>query len=795
MRRRLIRIVGYAALAVLACAAIVAWLALASLPKVDGEIRLAGLQGPVQVVRDRYAVPHIRAGSAHDAWFALGFVHAQDRLWQMEFARRAGQGRLAEVLGASGLQIDRFMRTLGLAKRAAEDVRVLAPETIAVLDAYAAGFNAFLAKNRAPLPPEFLILRHRPEPWRPEDSVLFLKLLGMDLARNWREEILRARLLKELGPERTDDLWPPTSPDTPTTLAARGLDGPFLDQLGDLFPAEERGQAGSNGWVVDGRHSGTGKPLLANDPHLALTTPGPWYLAALEAPGLAVVGATTPGAPFVILGHNRDIAWGFTNTGADTQDLFVEQIDPADPAKYLTPEGSEPFAARQEVIRVRDAPDETITVRETRHGPVLSDIVQTSDIAGDGTVLALAWTQLAPGDRTADVGPRLARADSFEAMRAAFEPFAVSEQNVFYADREGRIGLFSPGRVPVRKRGDGTLPVPGWTGDYDWTGVIPYAELPVTTDPTDGVLFNANNRLVGPDYPYLITADWDPDLRARRLRDVLGRDGPFSLDDFQALQLDHHSTLADDFLPYLLRVAPSGTRQADALAALTRWDRVMDPARPEPLIFTAWYAALGRAIYADELGPLYTAYRGTRAAFLRRVLTLAPQWCDDVGTAAVESCDDRIASAFATAWKELEIQQGPNWRRWRLDGAQRALLEHRPFGHVPWLAWLFDRTFPIGGDSSTLNVAAGSVSNGVSRFQITHGPSYRALFDLADLDNSRFVTLTGQVGHPLSPHNGDATGMWRQGSYMALSQHIPEYPSGGVDVLRLVPAGPPNPEL
>ncbi len=351
------------------------WWLLRSLPQIDGQITVAGIEAPVTIVRDAQAVPHIEAESLLDATFALGFVHAQDRLWQMEFRRRVGAGRLAEIVGEAALPVDRFMRLLGLYRLAEASLAYLDPETVAWLEAYARGVNAYLATRKGPLPPEFLLLGHAEiEPWRPADSLVWLRLMALDLGRNWRDELLRARLASRLNEEQIADIWAADDADAPITTAmlARELD---LDALAAALPPAAPPGQGSNAWVINGARSDSGAPLLANDPHLRLRAPGVWYLAHLRTPELELIGATMPGVPGVILGHNGTIAWGFTNTGPDTQDLFIERLDPGYPHRYLTPEGPKPFAVREEVIQVTGAAPVRLRIRTTRHGPVISDLL------------------------------------------------------------------------------------------------------------------------------------------------------------------------------------------------------------------------------------------------------------------------------------------------------------------------------------------------------------------------------------------------------------------------------------
>jgi penicillin amidase len=758
-----------------------------SLPQIDGEIMVAGLEAPVTVVRDRWAIPHIEAESLRDATFALGFVHAQDRLFQMEFRRRLGAGRLAEVVGEAALPTDRFMRTLGLYRRAEASLAYLEPDTIAWFEAYASGVNAFLESRTGPLPPEFLILGHTElEPWRPADSLVWLRLMALDLGVNYRDELLRVRLARRLSDEQIADIWPDYPADAPTTLVevARAL--PW-DQLAAALPPAPPGGIGSNAWVVAGNRTTTGAPLLANDPHLGLQAPGVWYLAHLRAPEIELVGATLAGVPGIVLGHNGAIAWGFTNTGADVQDLFVERLDPDDPARYLVPGGTAPFETREEIIRIKGAPALTLTIRETRHGPVISDLMADAGrLVPGGGVAALAWTALAEDDRAAQALLGIARARDWpqfvEALRAVGAPI----QNVHYADTSGRIGFIAPGRVPIRKNGDGRWPVPGWTGAYDWDGWVPSEALPRALDPQDGVLFNANNRVVPEGYPYLLTADWEAPYRARRLARLLDRGG-FQPQDFAAIQADQLSLLARDLLPIMLSAEPSGPGAADAMAALDAWDRVMRSDAAEPLLFAAWYRELSRLVYADELGDLFDSFWGVRPQFMSRILTDRQIWCDDIRTDPVETCAERAASALNAALLDLAGRRGDAPDAWRWGDAHRARMAHPIFEDLPVLDQLFDIEVASGGDSVTVNVGHFSPRNEARPFANTHAATYRAIYDLADLDRSRFVAATGQSGNPLSRHYRDLTALWVAGQAIPIDRIPGTFRQGAIGVAHLLP--------
>jgi penicillin G amidase len=791
--RRLLRWLGwtFAGLLLLVAAGLgggYLWLR-GSLPQVDGEIAMAGLGAPVTIVRDAWAIPHIEANDFLDATFALGFAHAQDRLWQMEFQRRLGAGRLAEILGPAALPSDRFMRTLGLQRQAQASLAHLAPDTRAWLEAYAAGVNAFLDSRTGPLPPEFLILGHADlAPWRPADSLVWLRVMALDLATNYRDELARARLAGRLSEEQIADIWPTYPTSAPITLVELAPALPW-DELAAVLPPGAPGGVGSNAWVVDPGRSTTGGALLANDPHLGLQAPGVWYLAHLETPELALVGATLPGLPAMVLGHNGRLAWGFTNTGADTQDLFIERIDPEDPSRYVTPDGPAPFALRKELIEVAGGAPVALTVRTTRHGPVISDLLPDAAATfGADRVVALAWSALAEDDLAVQALLGVGRARNWQEFVAALRDVGGPMQNIHYADAAGHIGFIAPGRVPIRKSGDGRWPVPGWTGEYDWAGWVPFDALPRALDPPDGVLFNANNRVVPPDYPYLLTADWEAPYRARRLAELLQRNR-FGPTEFEAMQADQRSLLAQDLLPIMLKADPGRPAAAAAMARLRAWDRVMRPDAAEPLIFAAWYRELSRLIYADELGDLFDGFWRVRPQFMDRILTRRQIWCDDVSTAPVETCTELAAAALDAALRDLARRFGDDPDDWRWGDAHAARMSHLIFADQPALDLLFNIEVATGGDSVT--VAVGHFNPGDERrpFASTHAATFRAIYDLADLAGSRFILATGQSGNPLSRHYRDLTELWAAGRAVPIRRDATDNRQAAIGALRLQPGG------
>jgi penicillin amidase len=755
-------------LCLLTVAGVAGWLWLrTSLPTTGGTVALDGARAAVEILRDKNGVPHIFAANAEDAYLALGYVHAQDRLWQMEMMRRLGAGRLSEVVGAATLGLDRYSRTFGLYRLAEAQVERLQPTERALLDAYARGVNAYLDTRTGALPPEFVLLRHAPEPWRPADSLVWAKIMAMQLSRNWQTELLRWRMSKRLTQEQIRELWPEDDRGAPITLTDRVRAASLpLDGLARAIPGAFTSADASNAWVVDGARSATGKPVLANDPHLGLGAPILWYLAHVEAPGVSLTGATVPGVPLLILGHNSRIAWGMTTTGGDIEDLYLEDLDPADPGRYRTPDGPKPFRVRTEEIRVKGGEPVVLEVRETRHGPVITDLVRET---GNPTqVIALASTALRPEDDTARALFGINRAGDWSSFVEAAKHFDSPLQNLFYGDTAGDIGLIAPARLPVRRRGNGLVPVPGADDAHAWTGFVPFDALPKTRNPPSGRIVNANNRLVGPQYPYDITQDWDTSWRAIRIEEMLAAGGRHGVEDAAALQMDTLSTAARALVPLLLAAGPGSPRAAAAMKLMRTWDYRMRRDRPEPLIYAAWLRHLMQAIAADELGPLYDDYGRSRPGFVVAVLTRNRHWCDDVTTPDKEDCNARIALALDRALDDIAQRQGEDIARWRWGDAHRAALVNRVLTHVPLAGRFADLDVATDGGNDTVNRGL-MAESGANPFAHAHGAGFRAVYDLADLARSRFVLATGQSGNPLSPHYGDMVERWRDGGHVTIA--------------------------
>jgi penicillin G amidase len=770
-----------------------------SLPLVDGKIDLPGMQSGAQIVRDRFGVPHIFADTVADAHFSLGYAHAQDRLWQMEMNRRIAAGRLAEILGESALDTDKFLRTLGIRRYAEATQKNLDQETTNALNAYAAGVNAFIKTNTRPLPPEFLVLGVKPEPWAPADSIGWIKMMAWDLGGNWRNELLRMQLTQKLSPPQIAEFIPPYPGDAPMLIP--DLSRLYADlqneaiRLAASAPANLPEGAGSNNWVVNGTKSVTGKPLLANDPHLSLSAPAIWYFAHLSAPGLNVIGATLPGVPNVVLGRNDRIAWGFTNTNPDVQDLFVEKIDVANPAQYISPTGPLAFKIINEIIKVKNKPDVNLPVRISRHGPIVSDVSAPIGAATPkGYVIAFQWTALRNDDLSVQSGVKMNRANNWAEFLQAARDFHSPQQNMVYADIDGNIGFVAPGRIPVRKAANlikGYAPSPGWDALYDWENFIPFEQLPQQYNPASGQVVTANHKITPPGYKYHLTNEWFAPYRADRINTLLTEKVPYSISSFINMQADVKSLMVADFKPLFDAITPDASSR-EAYELVKKWDGEMRANESAPLIFSAWYRELTRLVYADELGDgLFKSAWDQRAVFLHSILKNSggqARWCDNIISEKIEDCSQIMAQALRLAVEELNQRYTPNIKYWRWGDAHAALSEHRPFSKQAMLAKIFDISVPSSGDSYSVNVGRHNINNDAQPFANRHAASLRAIYDLSDLNQSVYMHSTGQSGNRLSPHYADFARKWAEMDYIPMTTNRSQIENGAKGRLTLAPA-------
>ncbi|MBI5920244.1 MAG: penicillin acylase family protein [Betaproteobacteria bacterium] len=773
-----------------------------SLPQISGTLFVPGLQSSTEIQRDRHGIPHIYAQTLRDANFALGFAHAQDRLWQMEMNRRISAGRLAELFGPVSLDTDRFLRTLGIRRVSLATWDKLDADTRSIFEAYADGVNAFLAINDKPLPPEFVLLGHRPEAWTAIDSVAWIKMMAWDLNSSWRPELLRMQLAGRLSTRQIQEFLPPYPGDAAPALPDLGaLYANFAaaaTRIAAAAPAQPPEGIGSNNWVVAGSRSTNGKPLLANDPHLGLTAPAVWYFAHLDTPTERVIGATLPGVPMVVLGRNDRIAWGFTNTAPDVQDLFIERLDPDDAALYDTPEGKRRFVTINERIKVKGQPDTLLAVRISRHGPIISDaFAEAARTTPKGYALAFAWTTLREDDLSVQALVRLGRARNWDEFIGAMRDFHSPQQNIVYADVAGNIGYIAPGRVPLRRADNdlnGLAPAPGWLAQYDWQGFIPFDELPRQFNPASGTIATANEKITPPGYKHWITSQWEPPFRAMRIAELLAARPRHDLASFAAMQADIRSLYVREALPLLL-AAPLGSAAAQRAAALLLdWDGSMAKELVQPLLVSAWLRELTRLVYADELGELFAANWAERPLFMLNVLRDHEgqgRWCDDIGTPQRESCAEMIAHALDLALADLGRRFGADMNQWRWGDAHVAVSEHRPFSQQALLAPWFELHQRVAGDTWTLAVGRTAPNHQTQPYATRHAASLRGIYDLADPDRSRYMHSSGQSGNPFSSLYGNFNAPWAAVEYLPMSMNPADIAPHQLGALRLLPRAAP----
>ncbi len=795
----LIQLVGVMVLAL--CGVVLgAWLYLRrSLPKLSGRLAVEGLDAPIEILRDVDAVPHIYAGSERDALFGLGYVHAQERLGQMEFQRRLGSGTLAALVGRRVLPFDRFFRTLGLRAAAASAFAALDAPTRAQVEAYVAGINAFIAGcSRSRLPPEFTLLRARPAAWSGDDVLVCAKLMAWNLGGTYALDLLRADLIARLGAERASRLMPDTCGDPAHGGAEqRSTPDPRAEPLsaalrGVHAPAEA---LGSNHWILAGGRTPSGLPLLASDPHLASTLPSPWYLAHVSGGALDAIGATLPGLPAVVMGRNRHIAWAVTNVNPDAQDLYRERLDEA--GERAEHRGRfEPLRVRLETIEVRGGPSVAWRVRATRHGPLLSDVLNANGERQPEArrpprrePLALRYTALGDQDGTLASLLALGRARDRREFEQALRGYVAPGVNIGYADAEGHISNLVAGHVPLRAGGDGALPLEGWSGADEWRGVIPFEELPRVWDPPAGVIVSANTRVLPAGYRHDLGRDFVEPHRRRRIDEVLAARARPTLHEHAALQGDTLSLQARALAPLLLALVGHGAdaREEQALGWLRAWDGDMRPSSAAALVFAAWLRHLGEGLLRAELGSLWRAYEPW-VSYLDRFLTRALREAVAADPAHDAGLRAAARQALRRALDDLERRLGRDRRRWRWGRVHRAVFTHPLFDGAPLVGRLWRRSVESGGDWSSVNVGG---SGGSARpYEQRYVAGYRQLVDLSDLDAGRFILAIGQSGHFLSPHYDDYLADWSALRYRPMRLRRATVEAAGRHALRLLPRAP-----
>ncbi|MDF1750283.1 MAG: penicillin acylase family protein [Alphaproteobacteria bacterium] len=744
------------AVAGLVLAAVLWVTGLRSLPDDNDSVRLPNLSAPVTILFDDKGIPTIRANTMRDAYRSLGYLHARDRLWQMESMRRIGAGRMAEIIGKPMITYDILMRELGLYRQAEAQLVLMDQSEKDDLQAYADGVNAFLTQHDRPFPIEFQLTQFQPEPWTVADSLVWGRLMSLQLSGDAFREAQTAALIGLLGRDKAAQLMPRHTKSL-ATMNDGNRDG-WLSQYD-----------ASNAWVLSGARTESGKPILANDPHLGLNMPGQWYLARIETPELTLVGATAPGVPMHILGHNGKIAWGMTTTHADTQDTITLDQRSLDSA-----------TTRTEIIQVRFGDPVHIVVRETDFGPAITRL--------GSTPRALIWTGHSDRQRAATALYQLNRAQNWQDFLNALSRFDDPAQNVFYADTKGHIGMKVVGSLPIRAPGqNGTVPLSLF--DDPWHGVVPPSELPGLYNPVSGLIFNANNRIITDAYPYLITDRFPADYRAMRLKERLAETPKnHRLEDSMSIQNDIVSTAAQRLVPLFVKAEPNTEQAAEALQLLRDWDFSMDRKKAAPAVYMTLLNETVRVLAEDDLGPdAFKAFWRADADFVELALSQAPTWCDDIRTTPVESCKWALSTALDRAVFGLSQKQGNSPSDWRWGKMHTATMKHQLLSLIPGLALLGNRPIETSGGDHTINRGQSRGGEDDQPFAHIHGAGYRAIYDLNNLNNSLFALAGGQSGNPFSPHYSDLMKDWRDGRYFRIPGRAEDIPEHGGALLKLTP--------
>jgi penicillin amidase len=765
------------------------------LPQLDGSIPLPGLQKEVSVERDNWGVPHIRAASLVDAVEAQGYVMAQDRLWQLDLMRRASRGQLSEIVGPLALNSDKQFRTFGFSRAAERDFAAMDKDSRALMEAYARGVNVFIEQHQNSLPLEFSLLKYKPQPWQPTDSLVIAGYMYQTLTDTWERELDRAKVEERVGPDRSKDLFSPDAPmdhfvvgdpggphdgsqaaradpddedddddEMPTDTVLKAADrgpsavptpetfaditsalGPSIEGYFEETQSEIRQGLGSNNWVVSGANTATGKPLLANDTHLELSIPPIWYEIHLTAPGFNAKGFTLPGAPLIVIGHNDHIAWGFTNNGADVQDLYIETFNPAAPDEYRVNGSWTKAQIFDELIRVKGQSDEHLNVVVTRHGPIVH--------RDDHKAYALRWTALEPGGLGSTYN-WLSTANNWREFRDIMKRVWGPGQNAVYADVDGNIGYVMAARVPTRKKGHGEVPVPGDTDDYEWTGYIPFEQLPQALNPDSGLIVTANARVVGPNYKPYLTDRWEEPYRTARIYDLLHDKTGLRPVDMLKVETDTYSYphvfLADQISSAAKKVQPKDARARNLADALKDWNGIADADSPlVSFLVMARRAALD-LLLEPYLGKDTNLYSWRSTAFLQKVLTeRPPNWLPP----AYKNYDELLAAtadrAVSMLGEQTKSQRVEDWQWKELNSLDML----HPIGREGFLKWLL----------SVSNKPQSGTSYSVRAATKRHGPSMRFIANLANWDDSIQILPAGESGQLGSGHYTDQFSYWYEG--------------------------------
>jgi penicillin amidase len=765
-----------------------------TMPIVEGEIYVDKIENKISIKRDKNGVPSISASGPLDVYFGLGFAHAQDRLWQIDFRRRLVKGELAEIYGERFLKTDMFMRTLGLHKAAEKSYANLDDSTRKLLIAYSQGVNVAAKQGQVLRPPEFLLLGTEFEEWRPEDSIALLKIMAFNLGKNWKKEVKRLNLSALIGSQMVSEFFPPYPGDLehfiPEVADLYDLSSEHIMELLNIHGESNiYGPGASNNWVIPPSKSVSGSALLANDPHLTLENPSTWYFVHLKAPNINIAGATLAGMPGVMFGMTDKISWGLTNNRADVQDLFLEKHSDLDSDYYISGEGPKKFNVRYEEIAVKGLKDKVrIEVRESSHGPVISDRLKRFN-KDKRYSLALSWVGFDEIDPTIRSILNLPYANNWDDFVRILEDFHAPMQNIVYADVEGNVGFHLPGKVPIRSKDNlilGGMPVPGWDHKYDWQGYVPYDALPSKPPTLNEVIFTANNKVVNEDFPYFISREWRLPYRANRIEELLNKE-KYDLESMSDIQLDTVSLMVSDLYSIMIPSVLDLKESKELIESSLPRNFDLDKDESSPLLFAAWLRELSRLIYYDELGEMFEEYFEVRPLFLKNVLTNQngmSSWCHDSVQNIKHSCEELIRKAFLVAYSENISKYGEDASKRNWGVAHEVNVKHPVFSKLPLIGDIFSFTAPTGGDGYSINVGRHDISNEDVPFQNFHAANPRILVEMSEKPILKFSYLGGQSGHPLSRYYYSFIKKWSDGEYVELRLDHADFDSH----LTLIPA-------
>jgi len=708
-----------------------------------GDHSLEGLQSEVKIIRDQWGVPHVFARNEKDLFFGCGYVHAQERMWQMDLFRKAGFGRLSEIFGKRTVENDKLMRNLGLKEAASRDYTKLSEGMKELLLSYCDGINAWICRRRWNWPPEFLLLRYRPEPWRPMDSLIIKEVMAFLLCTDFRSEILRAQLVKHQGAQKASEIL-----EEGIEIPSFSIDQATLSEL-LRHPVLQA----SNNWVLAGSRTESGKPLLANDPHLEITLPPIWYEIHLNCPTLNAIGVGFPGVPAVIIGHNESIAWGVTSSTVDVQDLYIEKLDSLQNL-YLEEDGWQTLQRREEVIRVRGKKPERMEIFWTARGPIISPLVIQSQ-----EPISLSWI-IYEGGKAFESFYLLNKAQNWSEFARALSLFDAPSQNFVYADKQGNIGYYLSGKIPVRPKGTALFPFPGWQAKGRWRGVLEEGEKPHLFNPSQGFIVTANNRVAPDDFPHYIGFEWDAPFRAERIKELLIQRDKHSIGSLKRIQNDVFSKKSELFSPLLVEINSIEGELKEALIMLKQWNLEMTSGK-EAALSEVFQNILHEEVFRDELGEDFekfdSLFRRKEAGLLRILDDPSSSWFDIKETSGVETREDLLKISMEKAYRWLKDHYGEP-EKWDWTKIHSIHFKHT-LGEVPVFRFFNRGPYPMDGNAYTVRA---SFSSG---YKTGWGASYRQIIDLSDWKKSICVLTSGQSGHFLSRFYDNQIPLWLGGLY------------------------------